>query len=123
MRGRMWGAPFCCSLIIHLVILIALGYAVIGEGPKQEVQYVEVTMAELFSPPSDNQPPGGGGGGNSAKQSPNIPPIATPFDAARSPQNAANMADVPVFSGSNFPTFSSGGDTGGSYGGSGSGTG
>ena len=131
MRGRIWQSAFGIAVIMHLLILSALGYA-LRDSLKEEIQYIEVTMDELFAEQPDSQPPAAGqqAKANQATNTPVQQAVQTPVQnvAAQPQESVANVSETPseVLNSSNMSTGNLGtgnGATGGSTGGAGSGNG
>jgi periplasmic protein TonB len=138
MKGRFWHTAFGIALLIHLIILGTLGYA-LRERQKEEIQYIEVTMDELFAGGSDS-PPAGGGQQAAANQdnnppAPKVEQTPTPVEnvvtepqkktesvVAEPQKTAENVADIPEFA-LNSPNTSTGSVGTGTGTGTGNGTG
>lgn len=137
MNAGIWRTPFGMALLIHLIIISALGY-VLREGLKEEIHHIEVTMTELFA----EQPatPAGGGGQPKAQDDTQQQAASAPMAAAAmdnttvqnipaQSQQSADASSVGLTStgvssgGGGGGGFGSGSGTGGSGGGSGGGIG
>jgi TonB family protein len=127
MSGRIWRTAFGIALIMHLMILSALGYA-LREARNEEIQYIEVTTDELFAEEPDFQPQGEGQRPSSNQDNNTLmPKVEDPLKPAENvtaePQkNAEQVIATPTFAESSLST-STGNVASGSTTGGGEGTG
>lgn len=89
MAGGIWRKAFVGALLIHLLLLIAVGIACqehVRENKKEEIKYVEVSMNELFAPQSDLQSAdsGGSGGASSSESAPTSEPAVNRAETGQS---------------------------------------
>lgn len=137
MKAGIWRTPFGIALLLHLVMLSALGYAM-REGLKEEIHHIEVTMNDFIAEKPPTPPPEGGGrpkGPDNAPQQAASAPMAAPTMSNLpvlpvQPQQSADASSLGLTStgvstggGGGFGTGPGGGGLGGSGGGTGTGIG
>lgn len=135
MKERIWQTSFGIAILVHLIVLGTLGYALRGNN-KEQIQYIEVTMDELFAGPSSSPSPAASQQ-TSANQDNRTavqtvaqrPKQSTLFSTAENvateaQEMAENVSDIPAFAG-NGPSVSTGsaGTDNGAISGEGSGNG